>query len=224
MTKKYSKLNWNAFRKYKNIHSNDIAVVCGTGKTLLDYKKIPNAIHIGCNSCAYLETFVFDYYFFNDWLWSSKETKNKVTEYRPNIEKFFGSFVSDAKFGCSLDCAINADAAWYDIQGPFSMHRGGIFETEIDKYWIGDGGGSTIFVCLQFALFCGFRTINIVGCDISGSEHFYPKNRKSDLRYLHKSWHKFKNFVTESYPDVIFNVINPIGLKGLFNDIYQYNS
>lgn len=221
-TKPYSKLNWNAFFHYKNKHLNEVATVCGTGKTLLDYKPINGSIHIGCNSTIFLKKFTLDYFFFNDCQWASNELKQEIIAYKPNIQKFIGTFVSDPKFGCSQQMAIKSNALWYDCEGPFSILRNsGYFTKEIDKWWIGDGGGSTIFICMQFALFCGFSEINIVGCDILGSRHFTNNNRKSNLEYLLNSWRKFKNFLSTNDINVKINVINPIGLKGYFNDIYQ---
>lgn len=219
---KYSKLNWNAFYGYSNKHINDIAVVCGTGQTLLDYEPITNAIHIGCNSGVFLEKFIFDYYFFNDCKWASQELKDRIISYNPKIQKFLGTFVGDHSFGCSQEMAIKANALWYDCEGPFSiLHNRGYFTKNIQNFWVGDGGGSTIFICMQFALFCGFKEINLVGCDITGSKHFTPNNRKSNLSYLFKSWLKFKQFLYEELPEVKINVINPVGLAGFFNDVYQ---
>lgn len=218
----YSKLNWNAFYGYENKHKNDIAVVCGTGKTLLDYKPIDGAIHIGCNSGVFLEKLIFDYFFFNDCKWASRELKDRIITYKPKIQKFMGTFLKDPSFGCSQQIAIESNALWYDCQGPFSILKNqGCFRKNIQKFWFGDGGGSTIFICMQFALFCGFKEINIVGCDITGSKHFIPNNRKSNLSYLLNSWSKFKEFVYEEAPEIKINVINPIGLKSFFNDVYQ---
>lgn len=218
---KYSKLNWNAFFDYKNKHKGNTAVICGTGKTLLDYIPINNAIHIGCNSCVFWDKLILDYYFFNDYLWSSGELKQAIKEYRPKIQKFLGTFIGDFNFGCPQNFAIESDALWYDSEGPFWGSQKGSFQTDIQKYHFGDAGGSTIFICMQFALFCGFQEINIVGCDINGSQHFHQNNRKSDLSYLKRSWGLFKSFIDNNYPNVQINVINPIGLKGYFNDIYQ---
>lgn len=55
----------------------------------------------------------------------------------------------------------------------------------------------------------------------SGSKHFYNKNRKSNLSFLYNSWKKFKVFIEQNYKDIQINIINPIGLKGYFNDVYQ---
>lgn len=217
---KYSKLNWNAFRHYKNKHNNDIAVVCGTGKTLLDYKPIDRALHIGCNGVIYYNKLNFDYYFFNDFAWSSSKLKQDVINYKPNIEKFVGTFLKDKNFGCPQEFAIQANAAWYDCEGPFAGPNGK-FEKDIDKYILGDAGVSTIFMCMQFVLFCGFKEINIVGCDIIGSKYFMNYNNGSNIEHLLKSWNRFKTFIAQNQFSSIINVINPIGLKGYFNDKYQ---
>ena len=221
MSYPYSKLNWNTFRPYRNKHKNDIATVCGTGETLTQYKVIDEALHIGCNSCVYYDKLNFDYLFFQDCAWGSKELKNKIQKYNVKSQKFIGTFIGDHGFGCSQKFAIESDALWYDTQGPMWGHPKGNFQKDIDKHHFGDAGVSTIFICMQFALFAGFKEINIVGCDISGSKHFHKQNRKSNLEYLKKSWALFRSFVDTEYPNVQINVINPIGLKGFFYDKYQ---
>lgn len=215
-----SKLNWNAFYHFNNKHKNEIATVCGTGETLGIYKPIENSIHIGCNSAIFYDKIILDYYFFNDCLWGNKELKDKIIAYKPKIQKFIGTFVRDPKFGCPQQFSIKANALWYDLEGPFSGNSGR-FHKDIHKYPIGDRGGSTIFFCMQFALFCGFTEINVVGCDIDGNKHFWTKNRKSNLGYLKNNWKAFKLFVNQEFPSVKINIINPIGLKDLFNNIYQ---
>lgn len=223
-TRPYSKLNWNAFRYFKNKHTSDIAVICGTGETLSQYKPISNYIHIGCNDVVFYDKLQFDYYFFNDWKWSNANLQKAAIQYKAKIEKFFGNFIDDPKAGCSLETAINGNALWYDTEGPNWWSNGGVgkatFQKNIDKHWLGDAGGSTIFMCLQFALFCGFQEINVVGCDILGSKHFIPKPIKN-LQYLLNSWKKFQKFLQIEYPNVRINIINPVGLKGYFNDVYQ---
>lgn len=215
----YSKLNWNAFSRYKDKHKNDVAVVCGTGETLLDYKVLPNAIHVGCNGVVYYNKVIFDYYFFNDYKWSSLSLKQSVIDYKPKLEKFVGTFVGDKTFGCPQEFAIKSNAIWYDCEGPFA-HKNGKFEKEIDKYILGDAGVSTIFMCMQFVLFCGFKEINIVGCDIIGSKYFLKYNKQTKIDHLLKSWDNFKIFIDNNFSHLKINVINPIGLKGYFTDIY----
>lgn len=220
MIHNYSKLNWNAFRSYRDKHKNDICVVCGTGETLSKYKPITNAFHIGCNGVIYYDKIKLDYYFFNDFAWSSPQLKQDVIDYKPNIEKFVGTFLKDKNFGCPQEFAIKANAAWYDCEGPFAGPKGK-FEKDIDKYVLGDSGVSTIFMCMQFALFCGFKEINIIGCDILGSKYFMKYNKGSNIEHLLKSWDRFKQFLTQHKFTNIINVINPIGLKGYFHDKYQ---
>lgn len=224
-----SKINNQAFIKYKNLYINKSAVVCGTGYTLNNYIPISDAIHIGCNRCIFYNKLIFDFYFFNDW---SKvipgKYKNLILSYQPNIEKFFGTFPAQRSFGCVLEHAKKGNATLYDMEGP----GGGSFQVEIDKYYMGDGGMSTVFVQMQFALFCGFHTIYIVGCDIDNL-----KNTDHNKRYffndssiitnpswyapLKDKWKMMKNFINNFYPNTKIVSINPIGLKELFEDYYQ---
>lgn len=224
-----SKINPIAFGKYKNIYSNESAVICGTGFSLNSYIPIENTIHMGCNRCIFYDKLIFDFYFFNDW---SKVPPGKyrdmILSYTPKIAKFFGTFPAYRSFGCNQDQAIIGNAILYDMQGP----GGGSYQVEIDKYYMGDGGMSSVFVQMQFALFCGFKTIYIVGCDIDNlkdQDHkkryfFVDKNILSNPSWyapLKEKWKLMKIFANSNYPNTKIISINPIGLKGLFEDIYQ---
>lgn len=224
-----SKINSNAFSKYKNYYTNNLAVICGTGYTLNQYNPIVGAIHIGCNRCLFYDKLIFDFYFFNDW---SKVPagiyRDKILSYTPKIAKFFGTFPQQRSFGCVEDHAKKGGAILYDMEGP----GGGSYQVEIDKYYMGDGGMSSVFVQMQFALFCGFSTIYIVGCDIDNLKDKDHNKRYffADLKIvsspswyapLKEKWKLMKTFANNNYPNTKIISINPIGLKGLFEDIYQ---
>lgn len=228
-TGKLSKINHIAFNQYKNIFIDKEAVICGTGFSLNNYIPIKDAIHMGCNRCVFYDKLIFDFYFFNDW---SKVPagvyRDKILSYKPNIAKFFGTFPAQRSFGCVMAHAQQANAYLYDMEGP----GGGSFQVEIDKYYVGDKGCSTVFVQMQFALFCGFKTIYIAGCDIDNlkntdhNQRYFFNDRKiinnpGWYAPLKDRWKIMKNFINDYYPNTKIISINPMGLKGLFEDIYQ---
>lgn len=220
--------NNQAFGCFKNYFNDQSCVISGTGPSLLEYKPISGAIHIGCNRCLFLNTLIYDIYFFNDWDRTTEEYRKHIINYKPNIKKFFGTFPKEYSFGCSEEIANMGNATLYDMEGP----GGGTYQKDIDIYCVGDGGQSTVFVQMQFALFSGFKTIYIVGCDIDNlnkknkpsEKYFYNVDFIKDYKWyapLKKNWNKMKTFIDTHYPEVEIISINPLGLKGLFKDEYQ---
>ena len=182
---KISKINEQAFAQYKNAYTDKSAVICGTGYSLNSYTAIENAIHLGCNRCLFYKKLIFDFYFFNDLSRTTEEYKKLILNYQPKIKKFFGTFPQERAFGCSQKIADIGNATLYDMEGP----GGGTYQKDIDKYYMGDAGQSTVFVLMQFALFCGFSTIYIVGCDIDNLN-----NKNDSQKYFFDDTNIVKNY------------------------------
>lgn len=231
-----SKINWNIFYRYRNAFKNQEAVIMGNGPSLNTYKIIHNCIHIGCNRCIYLDKLICDFYFYNEWPRSTIKHKNDVLNYKAKIEKFFGAFPDKRDFGSNMEHAKAGRAALFDMDGPeFLGISKKTFEKDIDIYRVSDYGTSTVFVMMQFALFCGFKKIYIVGCDIenmiannTADRYFYHNKDLPNPIYdhiritkLYKKWIDMKNFAQEYYDNTQIISINPVKLKGLFEDIYQ---
>lgn len=215
-----SKINHNIFSKYQNKFTDKIGVVCGTGNTLNKYQKINDAIHIGCNRCVLFDKFIFDFYFFNDWSQINHEYKKIICEYKPNIDKFFGCFIHDRRYGCSQKDADNGNANLYDLECSYSKGGAG-YQTDIATYCVGNKGRSTIFSCLQFALYCGFKDIYLVGCDLDNTQFKLLKGWNNGSHNFKQKYIEFKSFASLNFPNTKISVINPINLINIFPTIIQ---
>ena len=91
---------------------------------------------------------------------------------------------------------------------------------DIGKYCLGLPL-STIFMPLQFALYCGFKTIYIVGCDCIGSNFKFEEHQQIRNQQLLDTWKIVKEWIKVKYPEVEIKVINPRGLKNLFPEHKQ---
>ena len=85
--------------------------------------------------------------------------------------------------------------------------------------------GSTTFAALDFALWTHPKRIFLVGCDCTTNGYF--KEQKSPIattkegyEYFKYGWEQIKYYIYGHYPDVEIISINPIGLKGLYKDVY----
>ena len=82
---------------------------------------------------------------------------------------------------------------------------------------------SVIFPALHFALFTYPKEIYLVGCDTSRTGHFYdPKKQQDDMaiQSMKVGYARMKMFAKRFYPDTEIISINPVGLKGLFSEVY----
>lgn len=87
--------------------------------------------------------------------------------------------------------------------------------------------GSVAFAALHFALFTYPKKIYLVGCDTKRTGYFYNADKKSlgkkhmfNLRKMKIGYARIKMFAKQYFPDTEIISINPVGLKGLFRDIY----
>ena len=85
--------------------------------------------------------------------------------------------------------------------------------------------GSIIFRAIHFALFTRPKKVLLVGCDCAATEHFngFPYLSYEERSMIPQWIYGFKNvrrFVSLHYPDTEIVSINPVGLKGMFHDIY----
>ena len=94
-------------------------------------------------------------------------------------------------------------------------------------YW------SIVFPAIQFALWTNAKRIYIVGCDCNQNGYFDNKiqqfpilnGNKLDFNYqgVITGWKKLKEFKYMYYTETEIISVNPVGLKGLFKDVYTKN-
>ena len=223
--------NSKAFSEYRNCFRGKKVVIVATGPTVKHYKPISEALHIGLNRAGLMEDISLNFLctvdgFAND-QHSSKieQTFNKIQD-----KIFVGKYIN------------RDDYVW----GSFSEHFS-LLKNNVRRFYCGDHKGnqiiyqditnhilsdfsSVIFPALHFALFTYPKEIYLVGCDTSNTGHFYQE-KKSELQFLHSTlemilpnvkvgYARFKMFARLYYPDTEIISINPVGLKGLFKDIY----
>ena len=217
--------NTRAFYDYKEINAGKEIVVLATGPTASKYRIIDNALHLGVNTTPMLDI-PLDYYFAHDVRAFKNIPIEKIIS-RCNGEKFIGhitnrSFYRLEYLRCAIDIShINrTDVHEYYVNTPCMNEElvKDICVNSLTDYF------SIVFAALQFALFTKPSRIYLVGCDVSGKlEHF---NNSSSIKVPHSKYFKLgfgilKRFVKENYPEVEIVSVNPVGLKGLFEDYYQ---
>lgn len=226
-------LHQKVFLKYRDKHRAEEAMVLGSGPSLNYYQYDKSKIHIGCNHL--FKTMDLDYLF----LFDAEGTKEYLYDLfnfkNENTKVFLGHFLRDMEY--------NQDQSYWfhlhNIPEKFSQ----VFNSEL--YYIGRGASTpftreiytdlSIFPLMdyrtvvhhafQFALFAGFKRIYIVGCD-SQLNGYYDGSQQDakwtgdSYSHVIEGWKKFKKFADVYYPDTEIISLNPVGLRGIFKDVY----
>ena len=215
-----------AFREFKGTLQNKKFVLLATGPTVNYFHPIPNAVYGGCNRAFQLSDYKLDYLFMHDW--------RAIKPYVDGINKldcvkFFGSHLGLFYMG-EKDLPL-----WNQFNIPedfFIKHK------EVKRYYLFnpflktiypnlDGmplycNGSVAHIVFQFALYAGAKQIYLVGCDTSMSGYFDNAKQTFPLAvdsaiYGYKNLKKFAQLY---YPETEIISVNPVGLKGMFRDVY----
>ena len=217
-------LHQKTFPKYKNIHNGQTIVICGAGPTLNNYEPIEGAIHIALNRAFLFDKVKFDYMFAQDWR-AISHMQDEIKNYKGNnCVKFFGMQNGIVTNEIPEDFAIECKAERFGNNGCCIEMGDDVHQFAMDISSLPLGNFTSIaHSAMQFALWTNPKKIYLVGIDIS-SGHFInmgTKHESVDLGYMYDAWVQFKNFKNMYYPGVEIISINPVGLKGLFEDIYQ---
>lgn len=220
-----------SFAPYRGINSGREVVIIATGPTLNDYEPIEGAVHIGMNSAFKWKKAKLDYYFFQDASFAGLDRNNPpwgytvadINNYRPDgCVKFYGIAQSmllqrSPTIRIPLADLLASGANPYILEDP---ERNSIaYDLTCEPM---GSFASVVFSALQFALFTNPKRIYLVGTDCSDI-HFDPAD-KTSLNFgaasaMRGDWQMFKEHVNTSYPELEVVSINPVGLRGLFNDL-----
>jgi hypothetical protein len=214
-------VNSATFQKYKNCNIGKQVVIVGTGPTLNRYEPKKGAIHIGLNGAWRRKDIPWDYYFAQDFDRRSGEHR----EFVENVScPFFIGRYSQNFIGAKYYEAPVSYGVLRDNISPYFLDVFPSREMYLDiAYHALFSYGSIAFPALQFALYTCPEKIYLVGCDVTPRGHFYQTEQLYD-NYV-STWRvgyaKVKTFAEYYYPDTEIISINPVGLKGLFKDIYS---
>ena len=223
-----NQVHQETFKEYKNKYNGKEIAIIATAPSLNNYKPIPNTINIGVNKAFLFKKIKMDYIFMMDYNNVKDYIEQLGMDKYKDITKFYAIYPEtiyglkekiSKKLIIPETIAIKHNAKRYYVYSCTDYKNPARFFLEIDKTWIKDGG-STVFPALQFALFTNPKRIYLVGCDCS-TGHFDDKKNNYDFSQMIKTWKCFKEFADLYYPGTEIISVNPVGLKGLFKDLYQ---
>jgi len=224
--------------KYKNRHLGETCYIFGCGPTLNKIKEPHEpGVYIGCNRIIKKKEIRdnLKYYFFGH-----KYAVDTINEDGTNNKEEVDSLPYDVE----KMCFVSFCNEWH--------HTYGYSETDIDKLKHINAipcdltttiihkdiskhpfiNHSIVYPATQFALYCGFTKICLVGCDcatlITGTfnefwnEDYIEKAPIQNDDHLIEWWLKMKEFKDINYPNAKLININPVGLRNKMDeDIYM---
>lgn len=218
-------VNSKTFEPYRNRFRGRKIVIFATGPSAQYYKPIPDAIHVGINYAWRREDVPLDYLFTID-----KQPQNQDMEQgfdRVFQDIFVGKFVGRIPWGW-VSCPEDISLRWKNVHRFFGEDSSNGFIYQDICYHALVLNSTIVFPAIQFALFTYPKEIYIVGCDLGSIyEHFYDQEQKNKPAIpfpagdrVKLTWARIKMFARRYYPETKIISVNPVGLKGLFQDMY----
>lgn len=202
-----------SFAEFKACHKGEDVAVIGCGPSMNYYSPLHGVFHVGVNASFKRKDLPIDYYFLIHYIqeWC-EELKNF------NFIKFFGCRLGDTDDVFPQIVIEENNARMF-----FSGYRNPI-QCDIEYYPL-MGYESVIFRAIHFAMYTRPKRLFLVGCDCAYSGHFDGSQlSRFDEAYSIPIWLEgykvFKQFAARHYPDTEIISVNPIGLKGMFRDVY----
>ncbi len=220
-----SAVNTKAFAEYQNCYRGRNVVVVATGPTLNDYEPIEGAIHIGVNTAYKNPKLKLDYLFVQDGRPEFLEQGKFDGLGDVKCKIFMGRVSKSSNFECTEfpeDYRLYGNVTDYMVAQIWA--RAGIYR-DICHHPL-YGGHSVTLSALHFALFTYPKRVYLAGCD-NKSTGYYDGTvdrqcliTKKMAGLLKEDYLAMKRFAQIHYPETEIISVNPVGLKGVFKDLY----
>lgn len=217
------------FSRFKGINSGKDVALFATGPTLKKFNPtlLTNIINVGVNKAFLYKNVTFDYLFAID--------KVSIADC---LEDFFSyecpKFIGDQHLGEAYQIPENylsqKDVLRYKTTVKLFPD---IFAQDLESNPLANSC-SVAIQAMQFILYTNPQKIYLIGndCTVNRAEHFYD-NSETFIRNLESrneplaenqknlinSWKQIKTFASLYYPCTKIISVNPVNLKGLFEDI-----
>ena len=223
-----SRLHPETFGKYKNAFAGRDVVLVAGGGSVKNFKPIKNAIYVGVNRAYKYDKIKLDYLFISDY--RGFQDIDDIDKLPYDVEKFYGILPHDMLRDGDRSIFIPESIALRHGAHRFYMKDNADRNIPIEDLTITYDISTFPLMCfssivtpaMQFILWGNPRRIYLVGCDCNLEPHFY-NNKKSTLYLpgIMDGWQKIRDFAHDYYPETEIISVNPVGLKGMFKDLYQ---
>lgn len=208
-----------SLRPNKNKFKNQEIVLVGCGPSVRYYKLHQKAYYAAVNRAFLYSPIKFDFIFAQDNL--EQEMFAAAQYHGSRCQKFFGC-INKKRYQEEWVKALNIRPipnSYFNREDVIKYYlTPKKFEQNIGYKSVADNGGTALSAC-QILLYLGFRRIWLVGIDNTYDQHFYG-GKMEDFSKQILFWKQLKHFCEKKYPEVEIISINPMGLKGIFKNVY----
>ena len=198
-----------------SIKGKDVVLVA-SGPSINLFSNIENAVYVGINHTAFLENINFSFLFLQD-------NVKIVIEQCKKIEKkcsiICGVHVSYPNRMIDVPTLFNNYYVYY-VYSLFSANpqkmQTNLLTNELSDFT------STVFCAMQIIAWCQPKKIYLVGCDCTSRGNFLSSDFTTPYSNIVPCWRLLKRFMQDNYPDIKIISINPVGLRGVFEDRHQH--
>lgn len=210
-------LHARVFPPYKNALSGKDVVLIATGPSLKDFQPMEDAVYVGVNRAYAYDKVRFSYLFLQDYS-GSRDYLEALCSY-PQATKFLGISPEYYYAGNVIPDYVSSypGVERYYVAHPEEKFN---FTYDLATQPMGDSY-SIVFPAMQFILWAHPKRIFLVGCDSTTGGYYNAKHNRLEVDKVKMGWVKMRDFIHAYYPDVEVISINPVGLKGLFRDVYE---
>ena len=222
-------LHQKTFGEFRNKHEGESIALVGAGPTVKFLEPLKNTRYVGLNRAFLRDDVHFDYLFSIDkaGLDTGKEQfYDGFLKY--DCIKFMGDQNMGANFQIPQHILYKDDKIRrYKTTARFLPNS---FALDIDTEPLANSCSCSI-QAMQFILFTNPKKVYVYGidCSCASGQHFVGsavnnaargENAKAiDIQHV-SDWRRLKNFVATYYPETEVYIVNPVGLKGIFRDVY----
>ena len=209
----------NTFPQFKDINKGKSIAILGSGPSLNYAPEIKDSLTIACNrTIDFLKDRDPTYYFIVDNT-AALDYFDKITKLRSQV--FLGRYLHK-----SLHETLSISEELRNQENVFTFYSNVGFYSytirpEIETNPLADF--RTIVHCaLHFALYTNPDTIYLIGCDTSlgGYAQKHQVQAILGINEMLYGYKKFKVFRDLHYPDTKIISVNPVGLRGIYDDVY----
>jgi hypothetical protein len=213
-------LHMQVFPQFKAINKNKEVAIIATAPSLRNFKSIENAVYIGVNRAFQYDKVKLDYLFMADFR-AVKEYIHLARHYK--CVKFYGIYNHNIDIeGNSIHIpdfeSQQAGALRFYVDNKSSNSYPNNIETNMFF-----NVGTIVHSAFCFALYTQPKRIYIVGCDLNDGNSYFDGNSQNLKRFSRDAvcgFKKLKEFADICYPNIEIVSINPVGLKGVFYDLF----
>ena len=219
-------LHQKSFSKYKACHTDKIVCLFGAGPSLKYYVPTDsNTINVAVNRTFLYDKVKFNYIFAIDKL-GVEEYYDQLANY--NCTKFIGNQDCGANFQIPESVALKMNAIRYNTTSDMNLPNKLTYDISSEPLC---NYRTVSLQALQFILYTNPKKVYIIGndCNNSTGGHFIGKTYDISFRgenlaqndeTIRESWKDVITFTETYYPETEIVSVNPVGLKGLFRDVY----